>query len=124
MIVIFLISALFPEKYSINYNSRLLKNSFVIQVWDSCSDAMITLNHDDLTEDLAYLVENDVILEAVNRTLVSTPNDVTLRYGSKVKEYELPNVRSAERSESAWARLHMDDGGVIQTRLLVSDSVV
>ena len=85
---------------------------------------MITLNHDDLTEDLAYLVENDVILEAVNRTLVSTPNDVTLRYGSKVKEYELPNVRSAEKSESAWARLYMDDGGVIETRLLVSDSVV
>jgi 2-polyprenyl-6-methoxyphenol hydroxylase-like FAD-dependent oxidoreductase len=36
-----------------------------LQVWDSCSDSMIAFSQDDMTEPLAYIVENDVILGAI-----------------------------------------------------------
>ena len=81
---------------------------------------MITLSHDDLTEDLAYLVENDVILEAINRSLGSTPNDVTLKYSCKIKDYTVPGQRNRSKSESTWVQVHFDDGITIDTRLLVS----
>ena len=81
---------------------------------------MITLNHNDLTEDLAYLVENEVILEAINRTLISPPNHINVRYGCKIKEYILPTQRTSGKSESAWAQVHFNDGEVIEARLLVS----
>lgn len=81
---------------------------------------MLTLSHDDLTQDLAYLAENDVILEAINRTLESTPNEITLRYNCKVKKYELPNTRTSHTANSTWAEVHFEDGDVIETRLLVS----
>uniref|UniRef100_H3BGA2 Ubiquinone biosynthesis monooxygenase COQ6, mitochondrial n=1 Tax=Latimeria chalumnae TaxID=7897 RepID=H3BGA2_LATCH len=39
-----------------------------MQVWDACSDAMITFDKDNL-DDMGYIVENDVILAALTKQL-------------------------------------------------------
>ncbi len=80
---------------------------------------MITLNHDDLSEDLAYLVENDVILEAINRTLTSPPENVRLKYGCKVKKITLDQKEHDTSDQSPWAQVQLEDGQTIETRLLV-----
>ncbi|EFN75738.1 ubiquinone biosynthesis monooxygenase COQ6, mitochondrial isoform X3 [Harpegnathos saltator] len=62
-----------------------------MQVWDACSDAMITFNEDYLYEELAYIVENDLLLHAVNKQL-SQKENVTTIYNSKVADIKLPNT--------------------------------
>ena len=79
-------------------------------MWDSASDTGISFNLDDLPSssssssflssllpstdlsalsELAYIVENNVILSAITNQLAQT--DVEVRYNSKVKSYDLPN---------------------------------
>uniref|UniRef100_A0A182W408 FAD dependent oxidoreductase domain-containing protein n=1 Tax=Anopheles minimus TaxID=112268 RepID=A0A182W408_9DIPT len=37
-----------------------------MQVWDACSDALITFNYDDFSENISWIVENDVLLATVS----------------------------------------------------------
>ncbi|XP_058126983.1 ubiquinone biosynthesis monooxygenase COQ6, mitochondrial [Anopheles ziemanni] len=59
-----------------------------MQVWDACSDALITFNYDDLSENISWIVENDVLLASVYRQLQSVPS-VEIRYASKLASCEL-----------------------------------
>jgi len=38
-----------------------------MQVWESCSNSLISFSQDGMVDELAYVAENDVILEALNR---------------------------------------------------------
>ncbi|XP_076047850.1 ubiquinone biosynthesis protein COQ6, mitochondrial isoform X2 [Oratosquilla oratoria] len=40
-----------------------------MQVWEACSEAMIALQHNDMNEEVAHLVENDVIVHALKQRL-------------------------------------------------------
>ncbi|CAH2094670.1 unnamed protein product [Euphydryas editha] len=62
-----------------------------MQVWDACSDALISFSSREiLDDDVAYIVENDVLLEAVNIELKSSSvKNVDILYGAKVTGYEL-----------------------------------
>ncbi|XP_047536938.1 ubiquinone biosynthesis monooxygenase COQ6, mitochondrial [Vanessa atalanta] len=62
-----------------------------MQVWDACSDALISFcSSDILDDDISYIVENDVLLESINRELKSsTIKNVDIVYGAKVVGYEL-----------------------------------
>lgn len=66
-----------------------------MQVWDACSDAMITFNEDYLAEELAYIVENDLLIHALNKQL-SKKNNVTVIYDSKVAEIKLPKTSTQD----------------------------
>ncbi|XP_014477633.1 PREDICTED: ubiquinone biosynthesis monooxygenase COQ6, mitochondrial isoform X2 [Dinoponera quadriceps] len=83
-----------------------------MQVWDACSDAMITFNEDYLYNELAYIVENDLLLHAVNKQL-SQKENVTVIYNSKVAEIKLPNT--IER----YTTIELKSGKQYRTRLLV-----
>nr|CAD7197753.1 unnamed protein product [Timema douglasi] len=76
-----------------------------MQVWDACSDAMITFHHDNLNQDIAYIVENNVLLSAVSQEAHDCAN-VSVVYGAKIKSYELlescPGITTS--------RVHMEDG--------------
>lgn len=50
-----------------------------MQVWDACSDSMITFNHPDLVQELAYIVENDVTVSALTEQLNNLHN-VEVKY--------------------------------------------
>uniref|UniRef100_A0A182N043 FAD dependent oxidoreductase domain-containing protein n=1 Tax=Anopheles dirus TaxID=7168 RepID=A0A182N043_9DIPT len=59
-----------------------------MQVWDACSDALITFNYDDLSENISWIVENDVLLASVYRQLEGVQN-VQVRYAAKLASCEL-----------------------------------
>ncbi|XP_058444281.1 ubiquinone biosynthesis monooxygenase COQ6, mitochondrial [Malaya genurostris] len=59
-----------------------------MQVWDACSDALITFNYDDMSENISWIVENDVLLGSVYRQLDGV-DTVKIRYSSKVEECHL-----------------------------------
>lgn len=60
-----------------------------MQVWDACSDSLITFSNDDMSNPVAYIIENDLMLWALYERLNELSN-VFVRYNSKIKDYILP----------------------------------
>lgn len=57
-----------------------------MQVWEACSEAMITFDHSE-DDEIPHLVENDVTLDALKKQV---PDNVKVVYESKVEGYKLP----------------------------------
>lgn len=74
---------------------------------------MITFNHDDLSEVLAYIVENDVLLASVEKELKQIQN-VTVINEARIKSYGLPD----EKQEIT--RVELENGTSFSCKLLVS----
>lgn len=91
-------------------------------MWESCSDSVITFNDEELMNDLAYIVENDVILEAIRRQLSSLSDRVEVRYQTSAKSYIIPGSTPGHDSvdQNTWVTIETDKGQKIQTKLLVS----
>ncbi|XP_076284466.1 ubiquinone biosynthesis protein COQ6, mitochondrial [Lasioglossum baleicum] len=83
-----------------------------MQIWDACSDAMIEFNEDHLSEEVAYIVENDLLLYAVNKQLVEKKN-VNVVYASKVEDIKLP------KHQGDAAKIQLQNGKKYKTQLLV-----
>ncbi|XP_055603260.1 ubiquinone biosynthesis monooxygenase COQ6, mitochondrial [Uranotaenia lowii] len=83
-----------------------------MQVWDACSDALITFNYDDLSENIAWIVENDVLLGSVYQQLEQVKN-VEIRYGAKVEECVLMRD-GANRS-----KVRLSNGDLVGCELLI-----
>ncbi|KAL6256346.1 hypothetical protein P5V15_012463 [Pogonomyrmex californicus] len=83
-----------------------------MQVWEACSDAMITFNEDNLYKELAYIVENDLLLHAVNKQL-SQKENVTVIYKSAVGTVKLP------KTSEEFVSVQLQSGEQYKTRLLV-----
>ncbi|KAG7298001.1 hypothetical protein JYU34_018761 [Plutella xylostella] len=116
---------------ALNQNTKALMNSMNIwshvenmrlqpvrhmQVWDACSDALITFSSSEIMDDdVAYIVENDVLLHAVNTELKSPEvSNVNVVYGAKIANYELPKTASDSRS-----LVRMGNGDVYSCQLLI-----
>ncbi|XP_018310789.1 ubiquinone biosynthesis monooxygenase COQ6, mitochondrial [Mycetomoellerius zeteki] len=84
-----------------------------MQVWDACSDAVITFNENLLCKELAYIVENDLLIHAINKQLAEKEN-VTLIYNSKVANVELL------QTGVEFVTIQLQSGEQYRTRLLVS----
>ena len=93
---------------------------FALQVWDACSDAILTFNKEDLLEDLAFIVENDVILNGIYHQLDKITDRVEVRYESRGKDYNLPSQTTSENQGSPFSQVTLENGEVIDTRLLVN----
>ncbi|XP_017876417.1 ubiquinone biosynthesis monooxygenase COQ6, mitochondrial-like [Ceratina calcarata] len=120
------------EKYSnrvvaLNYQTRTLLSSIgawqhiegtrvcavrKMQVWDACSDAMIVFNEDYVTDEVAYIVENDLLLHAVNKQL-SEKENVNVIYNSKVENINLPKTPEEN------AEIQLQNGKRFKAKLLV-----
>ena len=79
---------------------------------------MITFQNDDMVEDLAYIVENDVVQGAIDEQLVAAGDRVTVRHEAPVEDYIFPSSESNE-NESPWVQVKLKDGETISTRLVV-----
>ncbi|XP_064211534.1 ubiquinone biosynthesis monooxygenase COQ6, mitochondrial-like [Tribolium castaneum] len=55
-----------------------------MQVWDAMSDAAISFDHDNLEKPVAYVVENDVLLDAVRQEMENVKT-VEVLYESKIQ---------------------------------------
>ncbi|XP_030854980.1 ubiquinone biosynthesis monooxygenase COQ6, mitochondrial [Strongylocentrotus purpuratus] len=88
-----------------------------MQVWDACSDALIAFNKSaDLSEDMAYIVENDVTNAALSRQLGERGN-IEVQYEKRLTSIQIPPQGLFE--EESWAQLHLDDDSIIKTRLII-----
>lgn len=74
---------------------------------------MITFNEDHLSEDLAYIVENDLLLHAVNKQL-SLKENITVVHESKITGVKLP------KTSDEFASVQLQSGKQYAARLLVS----
>uniref|UniRef100_A0A8C5CWY7 Ubiquinone biosynthesis monooxygenase COQ6, mitochondrial n=1 Tax=Gadus morhua TaxID=8049 RepID=A0A8C5CWY7_GADMO len=89
-----------------------------MQVWDACSDALITFDKDDLQDEMAYIVENDVVVAALTRQLDSLPDIVKVKYRSRVVQYTWPTPYQSDGGVP-WVQVTLASGETLSTRLLV-----
>ncbi|KAG8448919.1 hypothetical protein GDO86_015842 [Hymenochirus boettgeri] len=88
-----------------------------MQVWDACSDALITFDKDAM-EDMGYIVENDVIISALTQQLDSLSKRVEVLYRSRVLDYKWPPPYNNGEA-SPWVEIELSDGQKLHTRLLI-----
>ena len=79
---------------------------------------MISFQNEDLNDDLAVIVENDIIQAAINRQVLQVPDRVEVRYQSKAKSYKLPQL--GVQGASSHAEVELESGELFRSRLLVS----
>ncbi|XP_041943118.1 ubiquinone biosynthesis monooxygenase COQ6, mitochondrial [Alosa sapidissima] len=89
-----------------------------MQVWDACSDALITFEKENLQEEMAYIVENDIIVAALTKQLQTLTNNVDVRYKTKVVKYNWPKCYQMADS-NPWVQVSLASGEVLQTKLLI-----
>jgi len=96
----------------------------VIEVWDACANSKITFHkdYDDDSDNLAYIVENDVILSSIERQLeVMDSNVVQVKYDTRAKSYNFAPTASLDSAQlQPWVEVMLEDGNVLRTKLLVS----
>ncbi|KAJ8925743.1 hypothetical protein NQ315_009591 [Exocentrus adspersus] len=101
---------------SINAWKHIENNRFAIvkrlQVWDAVSDASITFGDQTSPEDVSYIVENDLLIAAVNNELKQLDN-VKVQYSAKVTDYHLPEYHESSSS------VRLDDGNTYSCELLL-----
>lgn len=42
-------------------------------MWDACSDALITFDKENFEDEMAYIVENDIVVAALTKQLDGLP---------------------------------------------------
>ncbi|XP_021194293.3 ubiquinone biosynthesis monooxygenase COQ6, mitochondrial [Helicoverpa armigera] len=88
-----------------------------MQVWDACSDVMIAFNSEELLDDdVAYIVENDVMLHAINKELSTAAKDnIQIVYDAKIAGYQLPKQEDLKPKSS----VQMANGDTYSCKLLI-----
>lgn len=69
-----------------------------MQVWEACSNSLITFSDEDLSNPVAYIIENDLMLWALSKRNSDIPN-TSVQYSSKIKDYALPLSSDVDRPE-------------------------
>lgn len=98
-----------------NICSVRLKPVKRMQVWEACSDARISFQHPGMLHDIAYIVENEVILGGVMEQLAKIPDRVTVLNHAKVTEYLLPK----QDGINEWVEIKLENGQKLKTKLLI-----
>ncbi|NWJ07883.1 COQ6 monooxygenase, partial [Crypturellus undulatus] len=88
-----------------------------MQVWDACSEAMISFEKDNL-EDMGYIVENDVLMAALTKQLDAVAERVEVFYRSRAVGYTWP-LPQHDCDTSPWVQIELADGRRLQTKLLI-----
>ncbi|XP_075221834.1 ubiquinone biosynthesis protein COQ6, mitochondrial isoform X2 [Lycorma delicatula] len=86
-----------------------------MKVWGSGSVAAVEFDiSGNVSSDcIAYIVENDVLLSAIDKELDKSKDKITVIHGSKVKSYQLPTERNQP------VTLVMEDGHTYSCSLLL-----
>ena len=71
-----------------------------------------------MEDELAYVVENDVIQEALTRRLDTLQDRVQVMYKTRVDSIDIPGV-SKDMDSNAWVKLVLNNGQKLKTKLLV-----
>uniref|UniRef100_A0A674NS22 Ubiquinone biosynthesis monooxygenase COQ6, mitochondrial n=1 Tax=Takifugu rubripes TaxID=31033 RepID=A0A674NS22_TAKRU len=88
-----------------------------MQVWDACSDALITFDKENLEDEMAYIVENDIVVAALTKQLDALSDNVQVKYRSKVVKYIWPMPHHAD--SIPWVQIKLANGDTLKTKLLI-----
>ncbi|XP_055926115.1 ubiquinone biosynthesis monooxygenase COQ6, mitochondrial-like [Argiope bruennichi] len=122
-----------PDRYSnrvcaLNKNTKQLFDSFQtwdkicrirmkevkkMVIWESCSDARISFQHNAMHDDIAYIVENDVILNSLWSTIDGLSDKIHVLKGMKATNLILPS------DETELVTVELQNGIPLKTKLLV-----
>nr|XP_039248336.1 ubiquinone biosynthesis monooxygenase COQ6, mitochondrial-like isoform X2 [Styela clava] len=94
-----------------------------MQVWDACSDAMITFDKEDVADDLCYIIENNMITSSIQNILEnSTMGHLNTIYNSKIKSFTLPRnyARDDPNKPLPNVKIELENGDALETALLVA----
>uniref|UniRef100_A0A673AR84 Coenzyme Q6, monooxygenase n=1 Tax=Sphaeramia orbicularis TaxID=375764 RepID=A0A673AR84_9TELE len=80
--------------------------------------ALITFDKENLQDEMAYIVENDVVVAALTKQLDSLSDNVQVKYRSKVVKYTWPMPHQAADS-IPWVQVTLASGETLQTKLLI-----
>ena len=69
---------------------------------------------------MGYIVENNVLITALEMELEKLRPNVDVLYKTKLKKCRIPPARGTSDADSPWAEIVLDDGREFSTRLLVS----
>lgn len=81
-------------------------------MWDASSNAFITF--DKGSDPIAHVVENDLVLDAVYKSLAGCPS-VTVKYNSRIENFKLPSKETEKGS------VFLKSGEEFSCDLLVSE---
>ncbi|CAB1330892.1 unnamed protein product [Coregonus sp. 'balchen'] len=82
------------------------------------SDGLITFDKENLQDEMAYIVENDIIVAALTKQLENLSDQVRVQYKTKVVTYTWP--KSHQVAESIpWVQVTLANGQTLQTKLLI-----
>ncbi|XP_075152677.1 ubiquinone biosynthesis protein COQ6, mitochondrial [Haematobia irritans] len=70
-----------------------------MQVWDANSDALINFQHEHFADDVACIVENDLMLDSIYRQLNENASNVLIKNNSRISDVKLPNSTGRNVSE-------------------------
>jgi 2-polyprenyl-6-methoxyphenol hydroxylase-like FAD-dependent oxidoreductase len=84
---------------------------FLLQVWEASSDAVLSFTNPLMQTEVAHIVENDVLLDAVTRQLNQTSTPI--RYNCKIDSCDLNH-------EDNRPRVKLQSGEQLSCNLLVS----
>ncbi|XP_005184450.1 ubiquinone biosynthesis monooxygenase COQ6, mitochondrial [Musca domestica] len=70
-----------------------------MQVWDANSDALINFQHDHFADDVACIVENDLMLDSIYNQLNENAPNVIVRNLSRIADVKLPSKTGKSSSE-------------------------
>jgi len=82
-----------------------------MKVWD-CSGAKVEFDNSNSSDPVAYIVENDILINAVEKELTKASN-VTVMNDTRVEEYKLPKHCDED------VQLHLTNGSTVTCNLLV-----
>lgn len=86
-----------------------------MQVWDFASDSTITFNQSNPEKNLACIVENDVIVDALVEQIEECKN-VSMKSGVKVEKFNIP----PNQCDDDLVELTLENGEKIVTKLLIA----
>ncbi|KAH3852894.1 ubiquinone biosynthesis monooxygenase COQ6, mitochondrial-like [Dreissena polymorpha] len=89
-----------------------------MQVWESCSNALISFNPTDEADEIAYVAENDVIQEALTQRLEEMKDRIEVMYNTSADSVAVPGV-DKELASNAWVEIKLNNGQVLKTKLLI-----
>ncbi|KAM8915444.1 ubiquinone biosynthesis monooxygenase COQ6, mitochondrial isoform 4-T6 [Spinachia spinachia] len=89
-----------------------------MQVWDACSDVLITFDKEDMQDEMAYIVENDIVVAALTKQLDDLSDNVEVKYRTKVVKYSWP-MPHKPASAIPWVKVTLASGESVETKLLI-----
>ncbi|ROL51935.1 Ubiquinone biosynthesis monooxygenase COQ6, mitochondrial [Anabarilius grahami] len=101
-----------PETYSTRVSSISPGSATLL------SDALITFDKENLQDEMAYIVENDVIVAALTKQLQTLSDHVKVQYRTKVVKYTWPHPYHVSES-IPWVQVTLANGKTLHTKLLI-----